>query len=167
MSASENSPDCDIRISAETKPFPIQPARIRALIRNVLSQFEAAACVDVAVVDDAAISQMHGQYLVRPKTTDVISFDLSDDRSGRRCFQIIVNAQQAARQAVLRGHAPQEELALYIVHGLLHHLGYDDADARQARRMHRMEDRILRRNGCGAVYYHEESQTIERKRARE
>jgi probable rRNA maturation factor len=157
MSAARNNPEYDIRITVEIKPFPIDPARLRTLVRKVLRQFEIpAACADIAVVDDSAIRQMHARYLGRPKITDVISFDLSEDPRGCRCFQILVNAQEAARQAARRGHLPQAELALYIVHGLLHNLGFDDAAPAQARRMHRMEDRLLEQVGCGAVYYHQE-----------
>lgn len=164
MSVSENNPEQDIRIHAETSPFPIDKTRIRALIGHILGHFAIRrACVDIAVADDSAIAALHTQYFGRPKTTDVISFDLSEEGRGVRCFQILVNAQQAVRQAALRGHGPQEELALYIVHGLLHNLGYDDSRSDQARRMHRMEDRLLEQYGWKAVYYRDPSPTTERK----
>ncbi len=159
MSAARNNPDYDIRITVEIKPFPIDPARLRTLVRKVLREFEIpVACADIAVVDDSAIRQMHARYLGRSKITDVISFDLSENPRGRRCFQILVNAQEAVRQAARWGHRPQAELALYIVHGLLHNLGYDDRDPAQARCMHRMEDRLLAQYGCGAVYYRQKSE---------
>lgn len=164
MSVSENNPEQDIRIHVETSPFPIDKTRIRTLIGNILGHFEIqGALVEIAVVDDSAILGLHAQYLGRPKTTDVISFDLSEEGPGSRCFQILVNAQQAVRQAALRGHDPQEELALYIVHGLLHNLGYDDGRPDQARRMHRMEDRLLKQYGWKAVYYQDPSPNTERK----
>ncbi len=43
-------------------------------------------------------------------------------------------------------------MALYITHGLLHNLGFDDADPEQARRMHAAEDEILQDFGYGLVY---------------
>ncbi len=167
MSASRNNPDYEIRIHVETRPFPINTARIGKLIRQVLCRFEVpAACADIAVMDDTALSRMHARYLGRSKITDVISFDLSEDPAGFRFFQIFVNAQEAARQAARRGHSPQAELALYIVHGLLHQFGYDDTSPSSARRMHRLEDQILEQYGWGAVYYPRQSET-ERKRKRE
>ena len=154
MSISESNSEYDIQISVEADLFPIEPARLRTLVQNILLQFEILqASVDIAVVDDSAMMDIHEKYLGTPKITDVISFDLSDDQQANRCFEIIVNAQEASRQAEQRSHAPQAELALYIVHGLLHNLGHDDATVEQAERMHRMEDQILLQNGCGQVYY--------------
>lgn len=159
MSPSESNSEYDIQISVDADLFPIDPDRLRALVGNVLSQFEVVcASVDIAIVDDPAIMNVHEKYLGVPKTTDVISFDLSDDRQAGRCFEIIINAEEAARQAQQRGHTPQAELALYIVHGLLHNLGYDDASAEQSEHMHRMEDQILQQNGCGRVYYRASNQ---------
>jgi probable rRNA maturation factor len=159
MSDVRNKPEYDIRITMETNPFPIDVGGIRTLIRKILRQFEiSAAFIDVAVVDDSSIRQLHARYLGRAKITDVISFDLSEDPQGRRCFQILANAQEAARQADRRGRRPQAELALYIVHGLLHNLGYDDRNPAQARRMHRMEDRLLAQHAGGAVYYRRKSE---------
>ncbi len=156
MSPSENHSEYDVRISVDTDAFPVDQANLYALIQHTLEQFGLRqAAVDVAVVDDAAMTDLHTQYFDSAETTDVISFDLSDERQQARCFEIIVNARQALRQARQRGHSPQAELALYLVHGLLHQLGYDDQTEQQARRMHRMEDQILRHSGCGSVYYSE------------
>ena len=58
----------------------------------------------------------------------------------------------AVRQANLRGHASQAELALYITHGLLHNLGFDDSTDSKARKMHDTEDNILQQLGYGFVY---------------
>jgi probable rRNA maturation factor len=58
----------------------------------------------------------------------------------------------AVRQANLRGHTSEAELALYITHGLLHNLGFDDSAENQARKMHETEDEILQEFGYGMVY---------------
>ncbi len=58
----------------------------------------------------------------------------------------------ALRQADLRGHSSQAELALYITHGLLHNLGFDDSTEDKAKKMHDMEDKILQQLGYGLVY---------------
>ncbi len=44
------------------------------------------------------------------------------------------------------------ELALYVTHGLLHQLGFDDATPEQAQKMHQAEDEILQHMGFGVVY---------------
>ena len=64
----------------------------------------------------------------------------------------MVNAELAARQADKRGHSTEEELALYITHGLLHQLGFDDLCPEDAEKMHDTEDAILQKLGFGIIY---------------
>jgi probable rRNA maturation factor len=95
---------------------------------------------------------MNRRFLDKNAATDVISFDVSDDDSKEKTFDIAVNAQMAKKQAQSRGHTAQAELALYILHGLLHNLGFDDVTSRKAAKMHETEDDILEKFGFGAVY---------------
>ena len=82
-----------------------------------------------------------------------MSFDLSDDVSdSSKLFEIVVNGEIAVKQANLRGHTDEAELALYIAHGLLHNLGFDDSTPEKARKMHDIEDEILQQLGYGIVY---------------
>ena len=69
--------------------------------------------------------------------------------------QQLAAEDEARRQAELRGHGVAQELALYIVHGILHCTGYDDheeAGAFGSIAMHRREDEILSAIGAGVVY---------------
>ena len=99
--------------------------------------------------------QLNRRFMGRRGTTDCFSFDLSDeaDSADKRVLEIVVNAQKALREARRRGHRPQAELALYVTHALLHQLGFGDATPSKARRMHRMEDEILKEFGYGVVYH--------------
>lgn len=92
--------------------------------------------VEVAVVSDAVIARVHRQFMNMPGATDVITFDHGE---------IVVSADTAKRCAAEHGHGVIEELALYIIHGLLHLNGYDDIEPRDRVRMHRVQDRIWRR----------------------
>ena len=111
------------------------------------------AVIDIAIVDDSGIVKVNEQFLQSSSKTDVISFDLTDDNQPDKSFEIIINADRAARQAKTRGHDTASELSLYIVHGLLHNLGFDDCDDAQAEKMHNTEDQILNELGFGNVYY--------------
>ncbi len=91
--------------------------------------------VEVAVVSDAVIARVHREFMDVPGATDVITFDHGE---------IVVSADTARRCAAEHGHGVIEELALYIVHGLLHLNGYDDLSPRDRARMHRVQDRIWR-----------------------
>ena len=67
-------------------------------------------------------------------------------------FELVVNGEMAVRQAKQRGHSGEAELALYVTHGLLHNLGFDDSTKKKAQKMHRAEDEILQQFGYGLVY---------------
>jgi len=110
--------------------------------------------VSIGIVDDAGITELNRRFLGHEGTTDSLSFDLSDSASPEdtRVFDLIVNGELAVREAARRGHGADAELALYITHGLLHNLGFNDATAAEARRMHRTEDEILQDLGYGLVY---------------
>jgi probable rRNA maturation factor len=147
-----NSP-ISIQLSCETTCDDINPTQLQGLGRKVLRQFGILrAAVSVAVVDDKTIQSLHLEFLGKAKVTDVMSFDLSEPVEKTKIFDIIINIEQARRQAVKRGHSVQAELSLYLVHGLLHQLGFDDIDASQARRMHLQEDQILNDAGFGNIY---------------
>lgn len=111
----------------------------------------------------------HQEYLGEPGTTDVITFDMSDPDAAAHFSpegtemlsglpgrdldaDLLICFDVAARQAEARDHAVEQELLLYVVHGLLHCLGHDDHDADAAARMHEAEDRVLTALGIGATY---------------
>lgn len=101
--------------------------------------------VSIGVIGDAAMRRFNREFHATDETTDVLSFDLSDDRSIEG--EILVCAPYARREARSRGIPWQTELVLYIVHGLLHLCGEDDHAPADARRMRRLECGILGRIG--------------------
>lgn len=137
--------------------------RLKRLIRSVCRCFGAHQDaepdyeISLAIVGDIEITKLNSQFLGRNVTTDCLSFDLPDDTTppaggNPRTLDLIVNGQMAVRQADLRGHSTEAELALYITHGLLHNFGFDDSTPNEARKMHEAEDKILRELGYGPVY---------------
>lgn len=108
--------------------------------------------LNLAVVDDARMNQLHEQYLGIAGTTDVLTFDLRDEPDGPVEGDIILCMDEAGRQAEQRGHDTRLELLLYAVHGLLHLMGEDDHTPADYEQMHRREDELLTRAGLGAVF---------------
>jgi len=144
-----------IEITTHFDEIPAEPAKLETLIRAICDRFDVAdATISVGIVDDAEISELNQKFLNHEGTTDCLSFDLSDEQaeSGSRVFDLVVNGQMASRQAGERGHSSEAELALYVTHGLLHQLGFDDTTAEQAEKMHETEDEILQHLGYGFVY---------------
>lgn len=73
-------------------------------------------------------------------------------RTAAKIFELVVNGERAAKEANVRGHSGEAELALYVVHGLLHNLGFDDSTKADTKKMHETEDEILQELGYGLVY---------------
>jgi len=145
-----------IQITQQFDDIPVEAARLKRLVRAICTRFEVSqATVSIAIVADAEMRRLNRKFLNRRTNTDCLSFDLSDGTGpeGPRVFDLIVNGELACREAARRGHPPEAELALYVTHGLLHNLGFDDATDGQAGRMHRMEDEILQHAGYGLVYH--------------
>jgi probable rRNA maturation factor len=140
-----------VRCEFENISCPKQ--KIRRLAGAICRRFGLAnATVSIAVVGNRHIRKLNTRFLNRKTVTDCLAFDLSEHNDGRRWFELVVNGERAKSQAAERGHAAQAELALYVTHGLLHNLGFDDRLPAQAQKMHRVEDEILQQQGFGPVY---------------
>ena len=126
--------------------------RIKKLVKAICSRFKLSnATVGIAIINNEQMRKVNAQFMNRKSTTDCLSFDLSEDKN-RKLFELVVNGELAQKEANLRGHSSEAELALYITHGLLHNLGFDDSTRKQARKMHDNEDKILQQFGYGSVY---------------
>lgn len=108
---------------------------IAELVREHDGADEGAAAV--AFVGDATMCEYHGRFMSDPSTTDVLSF--ADD-PGDYWGDIVVCTDQALRQAVEIGHPYPYELAVLVLHGLLHLRGYDHTT--DAGEMSRLEEAL-------------------------
>lgn len=95
--------------------------------------------VSLLLTDDAEIAELHARYFDDPAPTDVISFALDDGA------EIVVSGETARAVARRSGHPVRNEIALYVVHGILHVAGFDDVRARDRVRMRAAENEVLRR----------------------
>lgn len=144
-----------VEVAKHFQDVPADQAGLEQLVRTICERFGVTgAGVSIGIVDDAEMGRLNKKFLNHDGSTDCLSFDLSDESAPneRKVFDLIVNGELAIREAARRGHSGEAELALYITHGLLHHLGFNDATAEQATEMHRTEDEILQHLGYGLVY---------------
>ncbi len=79
--------------------------------------------VEISVVDDAVIKDVHERFLDDPTATDVITFPHGDGLG-----EIIISLDTAQRQATDFGEPMYRELFRYMVHGLLHLHGHIDTN---------------------------------------
>jgi probable rRNA maturation factor len=91
--------------------------------------------VEVSLVSDEAIAQVHGEFMGEPTPTDVITFHHGE---------ILISLDTAQRQAAENGEPYEREVLRYIVHGLLHLAGWDDREENERRAMHEVQERILK-----------------------
>ncbi|GAB4141700.1 MAG: hypothetical protein Fur0037_08630 [Planctomycetota bacterium] len=95
--------------------------------------------ISLLLADDAELARLHGEFLADPTPTDVLSFEIEG------AAEIAVSVETARRCAARTGHDPTHEIALYVVHGLLHVCGFDDANDRDRERMREAERAVLAR----------------------
>jgi probable rRNA maturation factor len=142
-----------VHITREFKNIICPQRKLIKLVRVICNRFGlASATVSIAIVANKHIRKLNVRFLNHKNVTDCLAFDLSDNGTGHRLLELVVNGEKAKSEAAKRGHCTQAELALYITHGLLHNLGFDDLLPKKANEMHRIEDEILQQQGFGLVY---------------
>jgi probable rRNA maturation factor len=127
-------------------------ADLTRLLTAAGRELDAPGELRLRVVHDPVMTDLHQRHTNVPGTTDVLTFDLRPMGLGPVDADIVVCLDEARRQALTRGHAPERELLLYAVHGLLHCLGHDDHDDDAYQHMHAAEDRLLTALGVGPVF---------------
>lgn len=90
--------------------------------------------IEFTIVSDEEIAVVHAEFLDDPTPTDVITFHHGE---------ILVSADTALRQGSDHGQPLNQELALYMIHGLMHLGGWDDHDSQEAAEMTRQQEAIL------------------------
>ncbi|MBI5058495.1 rRNA maturation RNase YbeY [candidate division KSB1 bacterium] len=97
--------------------------------------------VNLVIVDDREMARLHRQFSGIPGTTDVLTFDLTDN--DRLEGDIYICLDQARRQALEYRVTLSEELARLAVHGVLHLAGYSDRTTSERDEMRRLENAAL------------------------
>ena len=105
----------------------------------------------ILLVDEAAMEQLHVQWMDEPGPTDVLSFPMDELRPGTEeeitpaglLGDIVLCPQVAIEQAETAGHSPIEEMLMLTTHGLLHLLGFDHAEPQDEKEMFGLQRDIL------------------------
>lgn len=128
-----------LRLAVEDRGRPrTDLAFVRRVVRAALQHCKQPQLpVSLLLTNDREIAKLHAEYLDDPTPTDVISFDLEGEAD------LVVSVETAKRIAKSQGHAVRAEVALYIVHGILHCCGFDDIEPRDRARMRRAERRVM------------------------
>lgn len=138
----------------------LEPERLRRAAEATL-EYEGqpeGTGLTLVVTGDEQIQALNRQFNDTDRPTDVLSFSSregeafpkpSDEfpagESDLYLGDVILSYPTALAQAQEQGHPVEQELALLIVHGCLHLLGYDHATDEERERMWLRQDEILRR----------------------
>ena len=133
--------------------IPVDEAALQRLAVYALDQLHVHPDADLAIVlvDEAAMEQLHVQWMDEPGPTDVLSFPMDELRPGTEdavtppglLGDIVLCPQVAASQADTAGHSLLEELLLLTTHGILHLLGFDHAEPEEEKEMFGLQRDLL------------------------
>ena len=114
-----------------------------------LPALQGSGEINIVFVSDREIQSLNRRFLGENRTTDVIAFSYDRRNHARDApfGDIYVSIDSAKKEAARGGYALVCELALLLVHGLLHLAGYDDHSARDKARMWKAQKRLLRASG--------------------
>ncbi len=159
----------DIYAADEQSDHPVAVERWSQLARSVLTAEGIVSDTEVSLlfVDETTIASLNERFLDEQGPTDVLSFPIEDeaDRSGRSpdvggtgpgsaeadtvrvrlLGDVVICPSVAARNAVEHGATFDDEIALLVVHGILHLLGMDHQVDGEAERMEQREQQLLAR----------------------
>ena len=160
----------EVFVANEQAAQPVDTARWQLLAEQVLGAegIRGDAELSVLFVDEATITELNERFMGERDATDVLSFPLEDDvvgagrwpdngpngPSGHReeageppllLGDVVICPQVAANNAPTHAGTYDDELALLVVHGILHVLGMDHADPDEERAMQAKERSLLER----------------------
>ncbi len=114
----------------------------------------ADADITIVLTDDSQLHELNREYLGVDAPTDVLSFPASesDPETGAAYLgDILISIPRAAQQALAGGHPLEAEVQLLVVHGVLHLLGHDHAEAEEKALMWNEQAKVLERLGLAYV----------------
>jgi probable rRNA maturation factor len=112
--------------------------------------------ISLVITGQEQIQALNRDYRGKDRPTDVLSFAMQETKEGEEpeafigppdgllhLGEVIISYPQAVLQAAERGHSVKNEIAILIVHGVLHILGYDHEKEEMAPAMSAREKTIL------------------------
>jgi probable rRNA maturation factor len=161
--------DSTIVVLNRQRTNKINRRRLKQMVQALLDELELERVeIGINLVGLVEMTRLNETFLRHAGATDVITFDYrfvvppsggsrrraasatkSRLKPGQQTLhgEIFICVDEAVLQARRFGASWQSEIVRYLVHGVLHLLGYDDAQAGARRKMKREENRLLRRLG--------------------
>jgi probable rRNA maturation factor len=132
----------NVHVKNSQKDLKIKPQQIKRLVHSFLEFHQISYSeITIHLVTDKKMCRIHEDFFDDPSSTDCMTFPVDPiDTEDAVLGDIFVCPKVA-----LEFDAPYKELSLYIIHGLLHILGYDDIDSEDRKRMRMAEKKEMTR----------------------
>ncbi len=118
--------------------------KVESLLKNM---GEGKSELSLVFVTDSCIRKLNRRYRNIDSKTDVLAFSMREGRGLSRkspvLGDVVVSTETAKREANKRDISVHKEITLYIVHGILHLLGYKDKTVTNRKKMKRKELELL------------------------
>lgn len=140
LPVSQRPPQLNIHIDNHQRALPIQKRLISKIVKEILL-FLNVRCEEISIyfTTERVISELHDTFFQDPSPTDCISFPIDEQHLG----EIFVCPSVAIEYAKKHNLNPLNETILYIIHGILHLIGYDDLDPLSKKKMRAMEKKCM------------------------
>ena len=139
-----------IRLSASniSRCYFLNKKKLDSIVRFVLKSLGVNdANISIVFVSDREIRHLNFLYRKKNVPTDVLSFSMREGKRIKRdsaiLGDVVISVDRARRQAKRFNSTFKREIYLYIIHGILHLLGYDDEKASSRKKMQKKEIQIL------------------------
>jgi probable rRNA maturation factor len=112
------------------------------------------ADMTIVLTDDEQLQELNRDYLGIDAPTDVLSFPAAeaDPETGVPYLgDILISIPRARQQAESAGHSVEAEVQLLVVHGTLHLLGHDHAEAKEKARMWKAQAEVMSKLGLSHI----------------
>ncbi len=125
--------------------IPLNCDKLNKIIQKVLKvQRIASGHLAFVFVNDTKIRALNKKYLRHDYATDVLTFDWSEKkRSSSIDGEIVISTQMAKRNAAEYKVSAHDEILLYMIHGVLHLLGYEDHSSSGIKKMRAQEKKLM------------------------
>ena len=133
----------DLEILIDTGLPDVDLERLRSIVPFILEREEQQGdwLINVVLVDDAALQDLHSRFMGVDEETDVMTFPLGEATPGG---DIVVSVHRATEQAASFNHTLAQEVEFLVAHGLLHLCGWEDGDETQRAAMLARQTGLLR-----------------------
>ncbi|MFK7918786.1 MAG: rRNA maturation RNase YbeY [Ilumatobacter sp.] len=143
----------DVRTTEQREQLAVDVARWSALASAAARSEGGVGELSLTFVDSAEIAELNAEYMGKVGPTDVLSFPMDDEPTDgvpTLLGDIVVCPEVAAAQYDEHAGTMDDELALLVVHGVLHLFGHDHAEPTETELMRRRELELLREHHwCG------------------